>query len=94
MNIMIFASIPNEKRVMMIQQKIVEFINTIRAEKSLEPMIYVDESMSLRDDLDLQSLDLATLTVKIEDEFDVDVFEKGLIQTFGEVVQRVKEGVS
>ena len=37
-------------------------------------------------DLGLSSFDLATLTVKIEDEFDVDIFEDGLVSTVGEIV--------
>ncbi len=43
----------------------------------------------LRDDLGLSSFNLAELTVKIEHEFDVDIFEKGLIFTLGEVFDRL-----
>jgi acyl carrier protein len=38
-------------------------------------------------DLGLTSFDLATLTVRIEDEFDVDIFEDGLISSVGEIME-------
>lgn len=45
---------------------------------------------NLRDDLELTSFDLAELTVKIEDEFDVDIFEDGLVSTVGEIFVKLK----
>ena len=41
-------------------------------------------------DLGLSSFDMATLTVQIEDEFDIDIFEEGLVLTVGEITQRLK----
>ena len=37
-------------------------------------------------DIGLTSFDLATLTVVIEDEFDVDIFEDGIITNVGEII--------
>ena len=70
-------------------EKLLEFINEIRSEKDLDKLSLVSPEMRLRDDLNLQSLDLATLTVMIEDEFDVDVFENGIVSTIGEVLDRI-----
>ena len=36
--------------------------------------------------LGLSSFDLATLTVRIEDEYDIDIFEDGIVRTVGEIV--------
>ena len=36
--------------------------------------------------LGLSSFDLATLTVRIEDEYDVDIFEDGIVKTVGEIL--------
>ena len=44
----------------------------------------------LRNDLDLTSFDLAELTVKIEDEFDIDIFEDGLVNTIGEIYEKLQ----
>lgn len=50
----------------------------------------INEQTNLRD-LGLTSFDLATLTVKIEDEFDVDIFEDGIVMTVGEIIERLKK---
>ena len=43
-----------------------------------------------RNELDLTSVDLAELTVKIEDEFDIDIFEDGLVNTIGEIYEKLQ----
>ena len=44
---------------------------------------------SLTTDLGLESLDLAEMTVRIEDEYGVDVFEDDVVETLGEVVETI-----
>lgn len=66
-------------------------INDIRKSKNLNVLESLKESDSLRNDLHLTSLDLAELTVRIEDEFGVDIFEEGLINTIGEIYERLKK---
>lgn len=44
---------------------------------------------SLRRDLDFDSLDLAELTVRVEDKFDIDIFEDGLVDTLGEILDKI-----
>ena len=39
----------------------------------------------LRQDLGFDSLDLAELTVRIEAECDIDIFENGIVFTVGEI---------
>ena len=39
--------------------------------------------------MDFDSFDLALLTAKIEDEFDVDVFEDGVVITVGEIMDKL-----
>ncbi|AZQ61909.1 acyl carrier protein [Flammeovirga pectinis] len=48
------------------------------------------EQLKLREDIGFDSFDLATLTVLIEDEFDIDIFEDGIVNTLGEIVQKLK----
>ena len=45
----------------------------------------------LRDDLGLTSFDLAELTVNIEDEFNIDIFEDGLVNTVGEIYAKLRK---
>lgn len=47
------------------------------------------EETHLRNDLGLDSLALAELTVRIEDEFQIDIFEEGIIETVGAIFQRL-----
>lgn len=69
--------------------KVLEIINEIRAAKGLAPIESVNNETRLREDLALTSFDLAELTVKIEDEFDIDIFEDGLVSTIGEIYAKL-----
>ena len=71
------------------EQKILNVINEIRAAKGLEALTELKEESRLRDDLGLTSFDLAELTVKIEDEFDIDIFEDGIVSTIGEIYAKL-----
>jgi len=48
-------------------------------------------STNLRDDCGLDSLDLADLTVRIEAEYDVDIFENGVVETVGDIIKKINE---
>lgn len=43
--------------------------------------------LHLRNDIGFDSLDLAELTVRIEAEYEIDIFEKGIISTVGEIFE-------
>lgn len=71
--------------------KVTEIINGIRVAKGLTPVETLSAETKLREDLSLTSFDLAELTVKIEDEFDVDIFEDGLVNTVGEIIAKLEK---
>ena len=71
------------------QTKVLEVTNDIRAPKNMEAVVTLNEGDKLRDDLGLTSFDLAELTVRIEDEFDIDIFEDGLVNTVGEIYAKL-----
>lgn len=71
--------------------KLLDIINEIKEDKGENLLNSLDKDMKLRDDLGLDSFDLALLTAKIEDEFDVDVFEDGLIETIGEILIKLEK---
>ena len=73
------------------KDSIIEIINGIRASKGLELIDGINEDTRLREDLNLTSFDLAELTVKIEDEFDIDIFENGLVNTVGEIFAKLEK---
>ena len=71
--------------------KVLEIINGIRAAKGLAQVDNINAETKLREDLNLTSFDLAELTVKIEDEFDIDIFEDGLVSTVGEIFAKLEK---
>ena len=73
------------------EQKVLEIINSIRATKDMAPVASLNAGDNLRDDLGLTSFDLAELTVNIEAEFDVDIFEDGLVNTIGEIYEKLQK---
>ena len=70
--------------------KVLEIINGIRVAKGLAPVDNICADSKLREDLDLTSFDLAELTVKIEDEYDIDIFEDGLVNSVGEIIAKLE----
>lgn len=46
--------------------------------------------MHLRNDIGFDSLDLAELTVRIEAECDIDIFEDGIVNTVGEILEKLE----
>lgn len=70
-------------------EKLLKIINSIKKNKQDKPVETLTEEMRLREDLNLDSFDLAELTVKIEDEFDIDIFEEGLVLTVGEILNKL-----
>lgn len=67
------------------KDKVVSIIKEI-IEDNGENLNYEIKNDTQFRDLGLSSFDLATLTVRIEDEFDVDIFEDGIVTTVGEII--------
>jgi acyl carrier protein len=72
------------------EEKVLEIINSIRVSKGLNELLAMQPESDLRNDIEFTSFDLAELTVKIEDEFDIDIFEDGLVNTVNEIYQKLK----
>jgi acyl carrier protein len=81
----------NNKIILAMETKVLEIINDIRAAKSMNTVVALNETDNLRNDLGLTSFDLAELTVRIEDEFDIDIFEDGLVNTVGEIYAKLQK---
>lgn len=74
-----------------IKKSLLGIINEIRAAKNLSSINEINETVKLREDLGFTSFDLAELTVKIEDEYDIDIFEDGLVNTVGEILEKLSK---
>ncbi|NDP22420.1 MAG: acyl carrier protein [Paludibacter sp.] len=71
------------------EKKILELVNTVLNNRGKKLLKKIKPGMSLRNDLDLDSLDLAELTVRIEVEYDIDIFEDGIVNTVGEIYNKL-----
>jgi acyl carrier protein len=69
--------------------KLKEIIVVVLENSSLNLGVDILETSNLRDDLSMDSLALAELSVRVEDEFDVDVFEDGLVSTVAEILEKL-----
>lgn len=68
-----------------------KIINYIRTNNGKEELSSINPSDSLTQDIGFDSLDLAELTVRIEKEFNVDVFEDEIVSTVDEVLEKINE---
>lgn len=75
--------------MVLMENKVLEIINLIRVNKNMSLLKELRRADRLREDYGFSSFDLAELTVRIEDEFEVDVFEDGLISTAGEILDKL-----
>ena len=65
-------------------------INQIRLNNNLNVLNVISETDDLRGDIGFNSFDLAELTVRIENEFDIDIFEDGIVATVGDILNKLK----
>lgn len=72
------------------EEKLLDIINDT-VEKTDWEIDQLDPELSLTRDLGMDSLTLAELTVKIEDEFGVDIFEDGIVDTISDVKSKIDE---
>jgi acyl carrier protein len=75
-----------------LKEALLQIINDMMEEAGNSPITELKGSMSLRDDLRMDSLMLAELTVRIEDKFNVDLFEDGVVRTIEEVLSKMERG--
>ena len=65
-------------------------INDILEEKDDASTVdSLSDNMSLTNDLGLDSLDLAEMTVRLEDEYGIDVYEEDVVDEIGEVLEKL-----
>lgn len=65
--------------------KLLEIINQVRATPKLRILPTLNSAARFREELDFVSLDLAVLTVRIEELLADGVFADGLVDTMGKV---------
>lgn len=71
------------------QKQVIQIINIIQSNRGRKAILELSPELRLRDGIGFDSLDLAELTVRIENEFGVDIFEDGLVETVGEILEKL-----
>ena len=69
------------------ENKLLQIFNTVLLNRGREMINKLIPDHHLRNDIGFDSLDLAELTVRIEAEYEIDIFEKGIINTVGEIFE-------
>lgn len=70
-------------------KQLLQIINTVLENRGKATVESINENSSLKNDCGLDSLDLAELTVRVEAEYDVDIFEDGIVTTVGEILSKL-----
>jgi acyl carrier protein len=71
------------------EEKLYQIVNHILIKRKSSPLSSFEHNMSLRNDIGFDSLELAELTVRLENEFNIDIFEDGLVDNIGDVLRRL-----
>ena len=73
------------------KEKVIEIILNLLEENDIKIQVdEINDSTSLTNDLGLDSFNLAQLTVMIESEFGIDIFENGVISNVGDILDQLK----
>jgi len=70
-------------------EKLLEIINVIQQNRNRDLISELKITDHLSNDLGLESLDLAELTVRLEAEYDVDIFEEEIVLTVKDVIEKL-----
>ena len=68
-----------------------DIITDLQVDNGWEPSKVINDNDDLINDLGFDSLDLATLTVIIEEEYGVDIFEHKIIRKVYEIKELINE---
>lgn len=71
------------------ETKVLEIINIVLSNRKKKALTSLNPELHIREDIGFDSLDLAELTVRVEAEYDVDIFEDGLVDTVGEIYAKI-----
>ncbi len=71
------------------EAKVYKIISQIIEDNTGNVILDIIPESNLKDDLGLDSLSLAMLTVQLEEEFNIDVFEDGIVFTVSDILKKL-----
>ena len=72
------------------RKELLKIINEVNNGIGNPILVSISDSDKLREDLGFSSFDLAELTVRIEDKYDIDIFEDGVVYTVKEILDIIE----
>lgn len=73
------------------KRNLLEIINEVLSGNNRDKVTNINDNDNLRYDLGFDSLMLAELTVEIESEYGIDIFDDGLITKVSEIKIKINE---
>lgn len=70
-------------------EKLLVIINEILTDKGESKIDALADSVSLRNDLGFDSMDLAVLTAKLDEECGIDIFENGIVDKIEDIKRKL-----
>lgn len=70
---------------------LLRIINTVLINRGREEIKSLSNDLHLKNDIGFESLDLAELTARIEAEYDIDIFEDGIVYTVGDIIAKLEK---
>ncbi len=71
------------------QEKLLSVINSVLSNSGLDKITQLNPNADLRNDLELDSISLAELVALIDNRFGVDINAEGMIETVGDIQNRL-----
>jgi acyl carrier protein len=71
------------------KKTLLEIINEVRTDNGFPKLEIINDNDDLMKDFNFDSLSLAQLTVIIEDEYNVDIFEKKIVRKVFEIKELI-----
>ncbi len=72
------------------KEKVLEIINAILEDKEVEKLASLDPKMHLIDDIGLDSIDLVELAERTYEEYNINIFEDGMISTIDDIYKKLE----
>lgn len=73
------------------KENLLKIINEVLIRKELNTISELHSQLDLRKDLGMDSIDLAFLTVLIEERYGVDIFADGVSTSVGDIINKINE---
>ncbi len=71
------------------ENRLIQIFNTVLSNRGREEINILMPDADLKNDIGFDSIDLAELTVRIEAEYGIDIFEEGIVRKVGEIFEKL-----